>query len=303
MNLYRMSKQQELDGDALPERKASQKSELSFHWTQSLSSPFPHSLPCPIPVTPVENHPLKLVSPSTAWDPGNLDSVQMLFCLSAVFTFRMGLKWAWGQEMLEHFLMWWNGHRLFQLEVGSPSLNFLTLLGLGEWVELDQHPCSLTPDSLCDLGVEEKKGWFSLPPPSPNTLWDYSGIAILGLTLFCLVFGLHPAVGTGGMEMPAHCWSEETGMPFPPKGGPKEVDLGGWGAKGLSVSLCFPGMVPRMRAASAVQRHAPGPRRALGGFEVFSKPISDVEIWLEHMRQANHVHLCLLKMRSPADWV
>lgn len=67
-------------------------------------------------------------------------------------------------------------------------------------------------------------------------------------------------------------------MPFPPKGGPKEVDLGGWGAKGLSVSLCFPGMVPRMRAASAVQRHAPGPRRALGGFEVFSKPISDVEI-------------------------
>lgn len=67
-------------------------------------------------------------------------------------------------------------------------------------------------------------------------------------------------------------------MPFPPRGGPKEMDSGGRGAEGLSVSQCFPGIVPWTCAASAVQRHAPGPRRALGGFEVFSKPISDVEI-------------------------
>lgn len=56
------------------------------------------------------------------------------------------------------------------------------------------------------------------------------------------------------------------------------MDLGGRGAEGLSESLCFPGMAPGTRAAFATLRHAPGPRRALGGFEVFSKPISDVEI-------------------------
>lgn len=56
------------------------------------------------------------------------------------------------------------------------------------------------------------------------------------------------------------------------------MDLGGREAKGLSEPLCFSGMAPGTRAAFAAQRHAPGPRRALGRFEVFSKPISDVEI-------------------------
>lgn len=58
-----MSKQQELDGDALPARKG-------FPNIRALlllnPIPFlpPFSLsPYPIPITSVENHPLKLVSP------------------------------------------------------------------------------------------------------------------------------------------------------------------------------------------------------------------------------------------------
>lgn len=63
-----------------------------------------------------------------------------------------------------------------------------------------------------------KKDCFSLPPPSPNTLWDYSSFVILGLTLLHLLFSLHPTASTGGVEMPARCWSEQRGMPSPPQG-------------------------------------------------------------------------------------
>lgn len=37
---------------------------------------------------------------------------------------------------------------------------------LGERVELDQLSCSLTPDSLSDLGVEEKKNLLLLSSPT-----------------------------------------------------------------------------------------------------------------------------------------
>jgi len=61
-----MSKQQELDGDALPVRKGFTKTRALLSLNSIPFSPFPHSLSCTISVAPVENHPLKLVSPSTA---------------------------------------------------------------------------------------------------------------------------------------------------------------------------------------------------------------------------------------------
>lgn len=73
------------------QERTSQKSELSSAFNPFLSL-FPCYLPHPILVNPIENHPLKLVNPRTAWDPRKLDSVQMLFCLSAIFTFQMDLK-------------------------------------------------------------------------------------------------------------------------------------------------------------------------------------------------------------------
>lgn len=69
----------------------------------------------------------------------------------------------------------------------------------------------------------KEKGCFSPPPPSSNTVWDYSGIVILGLILCGLLFSLCPAAGAGGMEMSACCWSEQRRMPSPLRG-----DRRGW---------------------------------------------------------------------------
>lgn len=102
-----------------------------------------------------------------------------------------------------------------------PWIFSLSLSLLGERVELDQHPRSLIPDSLCDLGVEEKKRLLlppTPPPPSSNAVWDYLGIVILGIVLLHLLFSLCSAATAGGMGMPTRCWSEQRGTPSAQRG-------------------------------------------------------------------------------------
>lgn len=81
-------------------------------------------------------------------------------------------------------------------------------------------PAPLFPDPWLTLwpGCGREKGLVFPSTPSPNTLWDYSGIAILGLTLLCLVFGLHPAVGTGAWKCLPTAGVRRWGCPFPPRG-------------------------------------------------------------------------------------
>lgn len=183
MNLYRMSKQQELDGEALPAKEGFPKSQSSLLLNSIPSLP-PSSLsPHPFPISPVENHPLMLVNPSGAWDPGKLDSVQMLCRHTAVFTFLMDLESVWGHERLEPLLTRWDSHRLLQLEVGSLSRAFLTLLGLA-WGVGGAGPSPLFPDPWLTLwpgcGGDKKKKAASLPhssqtqPGNIQALWYWA---------------------------------------------------------------------------------------------------------------------------------
>lgn len=281
-----MSKQQELDGEALPVKEGFPKNQSPLLLNSIPSLPPPHSLPTPFLSPQYKTTPW-------CWWTQALPEIQenLIVCRCCAVT-------------QQYLLFWWILSQCEAREAGA-SLNTMRQpspppTGGGKSVLSFSHPpwpClgnrwsrTITPvpwpltHSMTWVRRRKKKKKSSFSPSLlPNAAWEYSGTVILSSTLFRLLHSImHPAACGGGMEMIASCCER---CPLPTRG-----RVGGQGVKMLLESLCFPGM-------------ALGPQRALGRFEVFSQPTSDAEIWLEHMLQANRVHLCLLKMRSPADWV
>lgn len=296
-----MSKQQELDGDPLPARRGFPKTRAFLPLN---SIPFS---PAFLVISPIPSPSTQQKTTLWIWWAQELLGIQgsLIVCRCSSVSWQYLLfRWILSKrEARRH----WSFSQHDEMVITSPagggkpfpkfSHPLWPCLGSGWSWTSTPVPWPLT-HSVTWVG-RRKKIFFSSPSPTPRTESGiYSGTVRLWLTFLCLLFSLCP---TGGMEMAGCCWSEQREMPSLWRA-QRGCVCGDEEPEGC-LSLCFPGMALGMCPALAVQRYVPGPCRALWGFEVFSKPISDVGIWLEHTRQANRVHLCLLKARSPADWV
>lgn len=141
------------------------------------------------------------------------------------------------------------------------------------------------------------------PPPSPNTVWDLFRHHETGINSSpCPVQPVspRPCWGHGNACLLLEWAESETGMPSLFRA-PRDA-FGRWGSQGLPEPV-LPGHGSGEVPSPCRAKAWPGaPESSLGiwGF-------LQAHLWCwhltEHMQQVNRVHLCLLKARSPADWV